>query len=129
MELRIDMVRDSDDFEFHWTYQTFRVAGALDEYRFTIGGEDGSHGGDRMNYHNNQQFSTYDSVTPSRCAVSFRGGWWYNSCHDSNLNGLHTVSAGISGGAGIRWSSTDLSSVEMKVRVKQCHLAAEGTSC
>ena len=54
VELRIDMARESDDFEFHWTYQTFRVAGASDEYQLTIGEAEGSYGTDAMAYHNNQ---------------------------------------------------------------------------
>ena len=36
--------------------------------------------------------------------------------------------AGIDAAAGIGWG-VDLSSVEMKIRVKQCHLEAESTSC
>ena len=42
MELRIDMVREDDGTEFSWTYQTFRVAGADDNYRLTIGEGEGT---------------------------------------------------------------------------------------
>ena len=38
VELRIDMVMEDDGSEVSWTYQTFTVAGADDNYRLTIGG-------------------------------------------------------------------------------------------
>ena len=59
MELHIDMVREDDGTEFSWTYQTFRAAGADDNYRLTIGEGEGT-GHDAMRYHNNHQFTTYD---------------------------------------------------------------------
>ena len=133
VELRIDMVRESDDFEFHWTYQTFRVAGASDEYRLTVGGAEGSYESDRMSYHN-YRFSTYDNdndqSSSNNCAFFLQGGWWYRNCFYANLNGPHMRpdTPGVSTSATLRWGFTDLSSAEMKIRVKQCHLA-EGTSC
>ena len=79
VELRIDMVRESDDFEFYWTYQIFRVAGASDKYQLTVGGAEGSYGTDAMAYHNNYQFSTYDNDndrSSSSCSFFHQGGWW-----------------------------------------------------
>ena len=125
VELRIDnMVREIDGTKFSWTYQTFRVAGADDNYRLTIGEGEGI-GSDAMAYHNNQQFSTYDrdNDNSGNCALTFQGGWWYNNCYHANLNGPNTA---VGGSAQLRWNdgrSTryhDISSVEMKIRVKQC---------
>ena len=39
VELRIDMKTKGVDFKFHWTYQTFRVAGASDKYNLLLQGE------------------------------------------------------------------------------------------
>ena len=134
VELRIDMVRESDDFEFYWTYQSFRVAEASDMYRLTIGEAEGSYGIDAMTYHNNHQFSTYDNDNNRSCPFRHQGGWWYHSCYRANLNGPHTLPAtpGINTFARLIWNDgsnyIDLSSVEIKIRVKQCQLQ-EDTSC
>ena len=125
VELRIDMMRESDGGRFSWTYQTFRVAGAADKYRLTIGEGEGT-GYDRMAYHNDQQFTTYDNDNDKyhlNCGYNNQGGWWYKSCLSVNLNGPHETPSlpGVNPGyANVRWYGTLLSSVEMKIRVKQC---------
>ena len=135
VELRIDMVREDDGTEFFWTYQTFRVAGADDNYRLTIGEGEGTIF-DSMENHNNQQFTTYDrdnDNNTNNCAFIYRGEWWYNSCYRANLNGPHTVSLipGIDQDNAqlqlFQSSSVQypLSSVEMKIRVKQCLQVSE----
>ena len=68
-------------------YQTFRVAGADDNYRLTIGEGEGT-GFDAMADHNNREFTTYEVGI---CAFRHQGGWWYSNCYYSNLNGPHTV--------------------------------------
>ena len=44
-------------------------------------------------YHSGYQFSTRDRdndvYEPLHCAQSFKGGWWYRSCINANLNGLY----------------------------------------
>ena len=131
VELRIDMVIEDDGSELSWTYQTFRVAGASDKYRLTIGGKQGT-GFDAIAWHNGQQFSTYDSDNDGHrnaiCAFVYQGGWWYNACYRSNLNGPHTLPStpGVHQHAILAWYDSDndilhpLSSAEMKMRVKQC---------
>lgn len=50
--------------------------------------------GDSLTYHNNAVFSTKDrDPMPfiTRCAMSYRGGWWYKNCHEANLNGLYGI--------------------------------------
>ena len=125
VELRIDIVRESDGGTFSWTYQTFRVAGATDIYRLTIGEGQGT-GGDAMAGHNGQQFTTYDNdndnYSGGNCGYFSQGGWWYKSCYNANLNGPHETPSlpGVSQiSAKIYWGAT-LSSVEMKTRVKEC---------
>ena len=130
MELRIDMVRETDGGRFSWTYQTFRVAGATDNYRLTIGEGQGP-GYDAMSYHNGQQFTTYDNDNDKHggvnCGYNRQGGWWYNSCYHANLNGPHETPSlpGVSQTqAKLIWydgsSFQDLSSAEMTIRVKEC---------
>ena len=129
VELRIDMVTKTKT-KIWWTYQTFKVAGAGDKYRLTIGGAKGSTGKDCMAFHNGMQFSTYDQDNDKRnsnCAYGVQGAWWYNSCYHANLNGPHNPPSWL--GVGKRWAKIkmysgiwqELSSVEMKIRAKKCH--------
>ena len=131
VELRIGMVMKKTKAKIWWTYQTFKVAGVGDKYRLTIGGGKGSALKDAMAYHNGMQFSTYnqdnDKWIGKSCAYANHGGWWYNWCHHSNLNGPHNRPswAGVSlTHAKILWydgsAYQELSSVEMKIRAKKC---------
>lgn len=38
--------------------------------------------------HNGMQFSTVDHARDN-CAATYKGGWWYASCHVANLNGRY----------------------------------------
>ncbi|XP_042371940.1 tenascin-R-like, partial [Plectropomus leopardus] len=90
MILRVDL-RDKDDAVYA-KYSTFEVAKR--NYKLTVGGYSGT-AGDSLTYHNQRIFSTKDRDLGSfitRCAMSYRGGWWYKNCHEANLNGLYGVS-------------------------------------
>ncbi|CAG2228053.1 FCN [Mytilus edulis] len=43
--------------------------------------------------HNGMQFSTVDHARDN-CAATYKGGWWYASCHVANLNGRYLSDCG-----------------------------------
>ena len=57
--------------------------------------------------HNGQAFSTKDKDNDARsnkhCAVKFKGAWWYNACHEANLNGLYHVGNDTGFAIGVTW--------------------------
>ena len=78
-----------------------------------------------MAVHDGMRFSTFDAdndvSATHHCAESFKGGWWYNSCHDANLNGLYLAGPHYSYADGMEWLSWhghyySLKFTEMKIR-------------
>eukprot|EP00794_Sanderia_malayensis_P019236 gene19236-21164_t len=84
--------RDRGNVAYHALYGKFEIGSESDGYRLTIGGYSGN-AGDSLAYHNNMKFSTIDRDNDGHpnlnCAQVYNGGWWYNGCHYSNLNGLY----------------------------------------
>lgn len=78
-----------------------------------------------MSYHNGKRFSTKDvdndSNAGQQCAQVYKGAWWYNHCHDSNLNGQYLGGPHASYADGVNWLAFkghyySLKTSEMKVR-------------
>lgn len=116
MSLRVDL-RDGSEAAFA-KYSKFEVA--KKNYRLTVGGYSGT-AGDSMTYHNNRIFTTKDRDPASfitRCAMSYRGGWWYKNCHEANLNGLYGIDFKHQGIIWTSWKGTEVSIpfTEMKMR-------------
>ena len=72
-----------------------------------------------------QKFSTRDQDndvdTTRPCAVTFKGAWWYNRCHHSNLNGLYLEGSHTSYADGVNWRTWkgfhySLRVTEMKIK-------------
>uniref|UniRef100_A0ABM0MXI0 Fibrinogen-like protein A-like n=1 Tax=Saccoglossus kowalevskii TaxID=10224 RepID=A0ABM0MXI0_SACKO len=87
-ELRIDMA-DFDGNTAHAQYDYFRIGDGFSKYKLTLG-QYGGDAGDSLSYHRNHSFSTIDSdndIDNGNCAAAYKGAWWYQSCHHSNLNG------------------------------------------
>ena len=80
--------------------------------------------GDSLSGHRGHPFSTKDRDNDSssgNCAVSYKGAWWYESCHSSNLNGLYHHGKHKSYADGVNWHawkgySYAAKTAEMKIR-------------
>ncbi|KAH9489065.1 hypothetical protein Btru_059384 [Bulinus truncatus] len=89
-EMRVDL-RYNKNYYFA-RYSSFKIFGELEKYRLQISGYSGN-ATDNLtsdHSHNNQKFSTFDNDNDKvniNCAHVYSGGWWYNGCHQSNLNG------------------------------------------
>lgn len=124
-KLRVDM----EDFEFNTRYaeyRSFATANEVLKYKLTVSGYSGN-AGDSFSSHNNQKFSTKDQDNDAHtgnCATSYKGGWWYSSCHSSNLNGLYLRGSHASYANGVNWYAWrqhhySLKVTEMKIRPVQ----------
>ena len=81
--------------------------------------------GDSLAFRRGLPFTTRDQDNDNRggdnCASKFKGAWWYDSCHKSNLNGLYRSGRHSSYADGVNWSRWkgfyySLKRTEMKVR-------------
>ena len=124
--LRIDL----SDFEgrhkyAHYTH--FTVGNPSTNYKLSVEGYSGTAGDSLASIHNGMQFSTKDRDNDLNavevCAVMYRGAWWYNNCHHSNLNGLYL--SGQTNNQGVRWQlfhpsfRYSLRYSEMKLRLSE----------
>ena len=101
--LRIDL-EDFDGNQRHANYSTFQVLDSSRKYKLNITGYSGD-AGDSLTEHNGMKFSTKDQDNDQNggnCAVGFKGAWWYNACHASNLNGKY-LSGTTEYASGVLW--------------------------
>ena len=81
--------------------------------------------GDSLGYHRGMSFSSKDrdnDKSSGNCALSYKGAWWYNNCHWSNLNGLYLN--GKVDAKGVTWyywknNHYSFKKSEMKIRPKK----------
>ncbi|KAL9969898.1 hypothetical protein ACROYT_G022171 [Oculina patagonica] len=119
---------DLEDFDGNITYaeySTFKVADEGNNYRLLIGGYNGT-AVDSMTRHSGMNFSTKhrdNDVWSDNCAQRYKGAWWYDACHASNLNGLYLNGSHSSYADGVNWRYFrgyyySLKRTEMKVKPK-----------
>ncbi|GFS09826.1 fibrinogen-like protein 1 [Elysia marginata] len=116
-ELRVEL-RYNDKLAYA-LYDSFSVEDEAKNYRLTLGAYSGN-AGDSLEFHNGQAFSTADRDNDSHrsvhCAKLHNGGWWFNRCDHSNLNGLWQAG----NDAGVEWTEfagpASVTTSEMKIR-------------
>ncbi|XP_060115476.1 angiopoietin-related protein 7 isoform X2 [Heteronotia binoei] len=106
-------------------YNHFTLSNELNSYRLFLANYSGNIPHDSMRYHNNTAFSTKDKDNDKcvdHCALLRKGGYWYNCCTDSNLNGIYYRNGEHNKSTdGITWygwhgKTYSLKRVEMKIR-------------
>ncbi|KAM7000229.1 fibrinogen-like protein 1 [Tautogolabrus adspersus] len=107
--LRINM-EDFDGNQRYAEYKDFKVANEKDQYRLDFGTYEGT-AGDALSgsfqvgvshwaSHQGMKFSTFDQDNDNykgNCAQEDKGGWWFNKCHSTHLNGNYYPSGHYSG--------------------------------
>ena len=115
---------DFDGNTAYAKYSTFRVGNSSSKYTLTVDDYTGT-AGDSLAYHNGRKFSTKDRDNDNHesgnCAQANRGGWWYDGCKLSNLNGRYYHSGPQSHHDGIVWfhwrgTRYSMKATEMKLR-------------
>ncbi|XP_066580135.1 tenascin [Amia ocellicauda] len=118
VSLRVDLRAEGQ--AVHALYSSFNVTSEHQHYRLTVGGYSGT-AGDALQYHDGRPFSTRDRDPQhqiTRCAMSYKGGWWYKNCHYANLNGLYNTHRNHQGVIWTNWKGNNFSIAftEMKLR-------------
>ena len=80
--------------------------------------------GDPLSSHRDMAFTTKDrdnDIGGGNCAETFKGAWWYQACHSSNLNGRYLKGKHSSVGDGVNWKhwkgySYSVKQAEMKIK-------------
>ncbi|KAL4656025.1 angiopoietin-related protein 1-like [Arapaima gigas] len=71
-------------------YSSFRLESESEFYRLRLGTYQGN-AGNSLSSHNGKPFTTLDrdkDAFSGNCAHFHKGGWWYNACGQTNLNGV-----------------------------------------
>ena len=135
-ELRIEMM-NFKQIKKSVKYASFHITNAATKYTLHVNSYTGTLN-DRLGYNNRQKFSAFDSDNDSNskenCAFKYFGGWWFNCCFITHLNGkyysggkmsIDSYNNNILTNSGIHWKSPgfnrdsdSLVFTEMKVRRK-----------
>ena len=129
-EMRIDMSDFRGDKKYA-NYNFFVVGNAASKYKLQVAGYSGTvedsiqHGTPGWNL-TGMAFSTHDrdnDLHRGNCAQDYKGGWWYNRCMASQLNGIYHHDTTPIAWEAVIWetftgSGHSLKFAEMKLRVK-----------
>lgn len=123
--LRVEL-KDWEGNSAHSQYDRFTLTNERQQYRLYLRGYSGTAGRQSSLTTHGTGFSTRDQDNDNcdhcKCALMLTGGWWFDACGFSNLNGIYyTVGHNIRKLNGIKWHhfrgpSYSLRSTSMMVR-------------
>ncbi|XP_045189255.2 ficolin-2-like [Mercenaria mercenaria] len=121
-ELRIEL-EDFDNDRRVAKYGLFSIGSAVEGYKLSVNYFEGNVSDSLTGEHNGKAFSTTDQGPSTGCSNSYKGGWWYGSCHNVNINGLYLRGQHESYANGINWNGWlgyhySLKMTEMKFKPK-----------
>ncbi|XP_043072301.1 fibrinogen-like protein A isoform X1 [Drosophila grimshawi] len=104
-------------------YSSFSIGSEDDAYKLKDLGEFAGDAGDALKMNLNMKFTTFDRDNDKRgfdnCSIERQGGWWFNQCARSNLNGRY-FERELDKWEGIWWwnwqETRTLQSVQMLIR-------------
>ena len=108
-------------------YGKFNIGDEQAKYRLEVGSYSGTAGDSLLRQGSfnldNMAFTTNDKdndrASSGNCAMIYTGAWWYNDCHNSNLNGKY-LGRGKNDYRGVVWatfrSGPSLKFTEMKLK-------------
>ena len=128
-DLRIDL-KDYSGNSAYAKYSGFNVGDSRSKYTLTFSGYSGTAGdgigaaGYSYGNVNGMKFSTKDQDNDKwrsgHCAAHWKGGWWFNACHRTFLNGLYLRGSGYNRIYWYTWRGlSSLAFSEMKFRKKE----------
>ncbi|CAC5393846.1 FCN [Mytilus coruscus] len=98
--LRIEL-EDFDGDHRYAEYTQFSISDESSGFKLKYSDYTGD-AGDALAHHNGQMFSTKDK-NKMKCSQDYKGAWWYNACHNSNLNGQYLSGTHASFADGVNW--------------------------
>ena len=116
--LRVDLGDFSNNYRYA-QYNKFEILDSYAQYAIVVGGYSGN-AGDSMYFHNTKD---RDNDAPSsHCAIDWKGGWWFNHCVSSHLNGEYKPGGTTTDWNDLIWNHWkgkrySLRFTEMKVRL------------
>lgn len=89
--LRVELT-DWDGHQAFSQYDSFHIGSEKNNYRLFLKSHSGTAGRQSSLVIHGADFSTKDMDNDNctcKCALMLSGGWWYDACGPSNLNGVH----------------------------------------
>uniref|UniRef100_A0A673L1Z7 Angiopoietin-4-like n=1 Tax=Sinocyclocheilus rhinocerous TaxID=307959 RepID=A0A673L1Z7_9TELE len=89
--LRVEL-KDWEENGAYALYDKFQLAGEKQQYRYHLWSYSGTAGQQSSLASNGTGFSTRDADNDKcvcKCALMMTGGWWFDACGLSNLNGIY----------------------------------------
>lgn len=102
------VMEDFDGAKGTARYATFKLGDKSDKYTLKSLGTFSGNAGDSLSRNVGSKFSTHDmdnDKSGSHCAQLYAGGWWYDDCHLSNLNGQYMKGTTTVYAKSMCWSS------------------------